>query len=119
MAAFRPILRPYHYKQSLTYKYYFLQPLKKMIDKIRKYQLLNNQIFATLNKYLHTADWTSRVKKEVQHFPIIGLETEVKLVEDNENEEKAEINDNMADLPSPPPELKELTEEEKKRISFA
>ncbi|XP_052277859.1 cytoplasmic FMR1-interacting protein-like isoform X1 [Dreissena polymorpha] len=30
--------------------------LKKMVDRIRKFQILNNQIFAVLNKYLKTGD---------------------------------------------------------------
>ncbi|CAE1145974.1 CYFIP [Acanthosepion pharaonis] len=30
--------------------------LKKMVDRIRKFQILNNQIFAVLNKYLKSSD---------------------------------------------------------------
>ncbi|XP_048453847.1 cytoplasmic FMR1-interacting protein 1 homolog [Rhincodon typus] len=31
-------------------------PLKKMVDRIRKFQILNNEIFAILNKYLKSGD---------------------------------------------------------------
>lgn len=34
----------------------FLQNLKRMVDRIRRFQVLNSQIFAILNKYLKNSD---------------------------------------------------------------
>ena len=31
------------------------KPLKRMVDRIRRFQVLNSQIFASLNKYLRTS----------------------------------------------------------------
>ncbi|XP_063414171.1 cytoplasmic FMR1-interacting protein 2-like isoform X2 [Mytilus trossulus] len=42
--------------------------LKKMVDRIRKFQILNNQIFAVLNKYLHTNDADSMPVEHVRCF---------------------------------------------------
>jgi cytoplasmic FMR1 interacting protein len=44
------------------------QQLKKMVDRIRKFQILNNQIFAVLNKYLHTNDADSMPIEHVRCF---------------------------------------------------
>lgn len=30
------------------------QPLRKMVDRIRKFQILNDQVYSILNKYIHT-----------------------------------------------------------------
>ena len=38
----------------LYFPHYF-QQLKRMVDRIRRFQVLNSQIFATLNKYLRTS----------------------------------------------------------------
>jgi len=46
-----------------------LQPLKKMVDRIRKFQILNNQIFAVLNKYLRINDSDSLPVEHVRCFP--------------------------------------------------
>lgn len=42
--------------------------LKKMVDRIRKFQILNNQIFAVLNKYLKTNDSDSIPVEHVRCF---------------------------------------------------
>ncbi|XP_061164414.1 cytoplasmic FMR1-interacting protein-like [Saccostrea echinata] len=42
--------------------------LKKMVDRIRKFQILNNQIFAVLNKYLKTSDSESIPVEHVRCF---------------------------------------------------
>ncbi|KAL5012030.1 hypothetical protein ScPMuIL_010581 [Solemya velum] len=42
--------------------------LKKMVDRIRKFQILNNQIFAVLNKYLKTNDSDSLPVEHVRCF---------------------------------------------------
>ena len=39
-----------------------------MVDRIRKFQILNNQIFATLNKYLKSADVDSVPVEHVRCF---------------------------------------------------
>ena len=46
-----------------------VQPLKKMVDRIRKFQILNNQIFAVLNKYLRLNDSDSMPVEHVRCFP--------------------------------------------------
>lgn len=46
-----------------------LQPLKKMVDRIRKFQILNNQIFSVLNKYMKTSDAESLPVEHVRCFP--------------------------------------------------
>jgi len=45
------------------------QALKKMVDRIRKFQILNNQIFAVLNKYLRLNDSDSLPVEHVRCFP--------------------------------------------------
>ncbi|WAQ99149.1 CYFIP-like protein [Mya arenaria] len=53
--------------------------LKKMVDRIRKFQILNSQIFATLNKYLKTGDSDGM---PVEHFILICMQlvlNEIKL----------------------------------------
>ncbi|XP_052793301.1 cytoplasmic FMR1-interacting protein-like isoform X3 [Mya arenaria] len=42
--------------------------LKKMVDRIRKFQILNSQIFATLNKYLKTGDSDGMPVEHVRCF---------------------------------------------------
>lgn len=44
-------------------------PLKKMVDRIRKFQILNNQIFSVLNKYMKTSDAESMPVEHVRCFP--------------------------------------------------
>ena len=44
------------------------QPLKKMVDRIRKFQILNNQIFAVLNKYLKSSDADNLPVEHVRCF---------------------------------------------------
>ena len=34
---------------------FFSQQLKRMVDRIRRFQVLNSQIFASLSKYLRTS----------------------------------------------------------------
>ncbi|KAK2176605.1 hypothetical protein NP493_652g01000 [Ridgeia piscesae] len=43
-------------------------PLKKMVDRIRKFQILNNQIFAVLNKYLKSSDADNLPVEHVRCF---------------------------------------------------
>ncbi|XP_041358058.1 cytoplasmic FMR1-interacting protein-like isoform X2 [Gigantopelta aegis] len=43
--------------------------LKKMVDRIRKFQILNNQIFSVLNKYMKTNDSESMPVEHVRCFP--------------------------------------------------
>ncbi|GCC37897.1 hypothetical protein chiPu_0016406 [Chiloscyllium punctatum] len=43
-------------------------PLKKMADRIRKYQILNNEIFAMLNKYLKSVENDSSTVEHVRCF---------------------------------------------------
>lgn len=45
-----------------------LQPLKKMADRIRKYQILNNEIFAILNKYMKAVETDSSTVEHVRCF---------------------------------------------------
>lgn len=45
-----------------------LQPLKKMVDRIRKFQVLNNEIFAILNKYLKSGDGENMPVEHVRCF---------------------------------------------------
>lgn len=47
---------------------FFLQPLKKMADRIRKYQILNNEIFAILNKYMKAVETDSSTVEHVRCF---------------------------------------------------
>ena len=44
------------------------QPLKKMADRIRKYQILNNEIFAILNKYMKAVETDSSTVEHVRCF---------------------------------------------------
>ncbi|XP_067136856.1 cytoplasmic FMR1-interacting protein isoform X5 [Centruroides vittatus] len=43
-------------------------PLKKMVDRIRRFQVLNSQIFAILNKYLKTSDTDNLPVEHVRCF---------------------------------------------------
>uniref|UniRef100_A0A8B9K902 Cytoplasmic FMR1 interacting protein 1 n=1 Tax=Astyanax mexicanus TaxID=7994 RepID=A0A8B9K902_ASTMX len=43
-------------------------PLKKMVDRIRKYQVLNDEIFAILNKYLKSGDGENMPVEHVRCF---------------------------------------------------
>ncbi|XP_022241956.1 cytoplasmic FMR1-interacting protein-like [Limulus polyphemus] len=43
-------------------------PLKKMVDRIRRFQVLNSQIFAVLNKYLKTSDTDNLPVEHVRCF---------------------------------------------------
>lgn len=45
------------------------QNLKRMVDRIRRFQVLNSQIFATLNKYLKTGENDSLSIEHVRCFP--------------------------------------------------
>ena len=45
-----------------------LQPLKKMADRIRKYQILNNEIFVILNKYMKSVETDSSTVEHVRCF---------------------------------------------------
>ena len=40
-------------------------PLKRMVDRIRRFQVLNSQIFSTLNKYLNSGAATGT--EQVEH----------------------------------------------------
>lgn len=46
-----------------------LQHLKRMVDRIRRFQVLNSQIFAVLNKYLKTGENDSLSIEHVRCFP--------------------------------------------------
>lgn len=43
-------------------------PLKKMADRIRKYQILNNEVFAILNKYMKSMETDSSTVEHVRCF---------------------------------------------------
>lgn len=43
--------------------------LKRMVDRVRRFQVLNSQIFATLNKYLKSSDTESMSVEHVRCFP--------------------------------------------------
>ncbi|TNM87595.1 hypothetical protein fugu_005816 [Takifugu bimaculatus] len=43
-------------------------PLKKMVDRIRKFQVINNEIFAILNKYLKSGDGENMPVEHVRCF---------------------------------------------------
>ncbi|XP_073990434.1 cytoplasmic FMR1-interacting protein Sra-1 [Rhodnius prolixus] len=43
--------------------------LKRMVDRVRRFQVLNSQIFATLNKYLKSTDSDSMSVEHVRCFP--------------------------------------------------
>ncbi|XP_054105079.1 cytoplasmic FMR1-interacting protein 2 isoform X3 [Callithrix jacchus] len=43
-------------------------PLKKMADRIRKYQILNNEVFAILNKYMKSVETDSSTVEHVRCF---------------------------------------------------
>jgi cytoplasmic FMR1 interacting protein len=45
-----------------------VQPLKKMADRIRKYQILNNEVFAILNKYMKSVETDSSTVEHVRCF---------------------------------------------------
>lgn len=48
--------------------FFFIQPLKKMVDRIRKYQIVNDEIFAILNKYLKSGDGENMPVEHVRCF---------------------------------------------------
>ncbi|KAG7228722.1 hypothetical protein INR49_008500 [Caranx melampygus] len=52
----------------LDFSYHLLKPLKKMVDRIRKFQVLNNEIFAILNKYLKSGDGENMPVEHVRCF---------------------------------------------------
>ncbi|XP_059481300.1 cytoplasmic FMR1-interacting protein isoform X1 [Neocloeon triangulifer] len=43
--------------------------LKKMVDRIRRFQVLNSQIFAILNKYMRSGDTETQAVEHVRCFP--------------------------------------------------
>lgn len=45
------------------------QQLKRMVDRIRRFQVLNSQIFAVLNKFLKASDTDSQSVEHVRCFP--------------------------------------------------
>ena len=47
---------------------FVFQPLKRMVDRVRKFQILNNQIFAVLNKYLKPCDSDNLPVEHVRCF---------------------------------------------------
>lgn len=53
---------------ALIYILFFLQPLKKMVDRIRKFQVLNNEIFGILNKYMKSGDGENMPVEHVRCF---------------------------------------------------
>ncbi|XP_056269934.1 cytoplasmic FMR1-interacting protein 1 homolog [Pseudoliparis swirei] len=48
--------------------FYLLQPLKKMVDRIRKFQIINNEVFSILNKYLKSGDGENLPVEHVRCF---------------------------------------------------
>jgi cytoplasmic FMR1 interacting protein len=54
---------------TIFYLYFILQHLKRMVDRIRRFQVLNSQIFATLNKYLKANDTDASAVEHVRCFP--------------------------------------------------
>jgi len=46
-----------------------LQQLKRMVDRIRRFQVLNSQIFSILNKYLKGGDGEGSNVEHVRCFP--------------------------------------------------
>ena len=44
------------------------QPLKRMVDRIRRFQVLNSQIFAILNKYMKSSDTDNLPVEHVRCF---------------------------------------------------
>lgn len=53
---------------TASFPFFPLQPLKKMADRIRKYQILNNEIFAILNKYMKAVETDSSTVEHVRCF---------------------------------------------------
>ncbi|XP_061416075.1 cytoplasmic FMR1-interacting protein 2 isoform X2 [Lethenteron reissneri] len=51
-------------------------PLKKMVERIRRYQILNNSIFAVLNKYLRGSEWDPAHTAPPPHGHSDGLPAE-------------------------------------------
>lgn len=45
------------------------QQLKRMVDRIRRFQVLNSQIFAVLNKYMRSGDSDAHSVEHVRCFP--------------------------------------------------
>lgn len=46
-----------------------MQNLKRMVDRIRRFQVLNSQIFAIFNKYLKSSDGEGSNVEHVRCFP--------------------------------------------------
>lgn len=53
---------------SVTYFICFLKHLKRLVDRIRRFQVLNSQIFAILNKYLKNGDSDAASVEHVRCF---------------------------------------------------
>ncbi len=51
-----------------SYLSFLPQPLKRMVDRVRKFQILNNQVFAVLNKYLKPSDSDNLPVEHVRCF---------------------------------------------------
>lgn len=49
--------------------YNIFQNLKRMVDRIRRFQVLNSQIFAVLNKFLKSGDNDGLSVEHVRCFP--------------------------------------------------
>lgn len=65
---FQPPLRLPLYPDPNLSILILLQPLKKMADRIRKYQILNNEVFAILNKYMKSVETDSSTVEHVRCF---------------------------------------------------
>lgn len=62
-----PLCLPLYPNPNLSFPV-LLQPLKKMADRIRKYQILNNEVFAILNKYMKSVETDSSTVEHVRCF---------------------------------------------------
>ena len=51
-----------------TYLLFLLQPLKKFVERVRKFQILNNEIFGILNKYLNPPGEATSPMENVRCF---------------------------------------------------
>ena len=78
----------YEFAYYLCSRCVFLQSVTKMVDRIRKFQILNNQIFALLDKYLEPANRRAQdaygVKLEHQDPP---TGPELLVLEEDEGDE--------------------------------
>ena len=86
----------YRFSPSLILSYHILRvqrvdgknetvaniPVKRLVDRIRKFQILNNQIFATLNKFLKAGEANSVPVEHVRCFqpPIYQSQMTTKVV---------------------------------------